>query len=104
MTNMSDIINAADHAAMQSDRWLFVATLLILIVGAVFLWRWMTEDRKAVAERLTSITDRHITQSEKLAEVVTNNTAALQTNSQMMAKVADQIGRCEAVRKVQSIA
>ena len=97
---MGTLIQAADHAAMQSDRWLFVALLLVFLSGGVVLWRWMVADREAVGKRLTDITDRHIAAGERLAEVVANNTVALKSNSEALAQVSIQIARCEAVRSI----
>lgn len=67
----------ADHAAEQSDRWLFIALLLIVGSVIVFLWRWIVSDRAATSRRLESMTDRHIAAQDRLVEVVTNNTTAL---------------------------
>ncbi len=66
-----------DHAAKENDRWLFVALLVILLIFIGFIWRWMTADREKISNRLTQMTDRHIEVTEKLSEVVANNTAVL---------------------------
>jgi HAMP domain-containing protein len=78
MTNMNEIIQAADYASQKSDRWLFIVMLVILLIFAVFVWRWLISDREKIGKRLTEVTDRHITVTEKLSEVVANNTAVLQ--------------------------
>lgn len=79
MTNndMTDLLRVTDHAAQQSDRWLFLACLGVMFAGMFLFWRWIVADREKLANRLTAITDRHIQTAEKLAEVVTNNTTAL---------------------------
>jgi len=81
MTNtiegMHDVLNIADHAAQQNDRWLMLALLGVMLIGAVFFWRWIISDREKVNLRLTAITDRYIELGEKMSEVVANNTAAL---------------------------
>ena len=74
---MSDTLNAINQASEKSDRWLFIAVLVILGLGAVFIWRWIVSDREKISSRLTEMTDRHITVTEKLSEVVANNTAVL---------------------------
>lgn len=74
---MNETINTIDHAAMQSDRWLFIAMLVILIIALVIVWRWIISDREKISNRLTAMTDRHIAVTEKLSEVVANNTAVL---------------------------
>lgn len=78
MTNMNDIINAANMASAKSDRWLFVALAIVFMLTMGFFWRWILGDRKELADRLRQITDRHIETTEKLTVVVTNNTLALQ--------------------------
>jgi hypothetical protein len=74
---MTDLQTLIDHAANQNDRWLFLAMFTIVIVGGIFIWRWMISDREKIANRLTEMTDRHIAVTEKLTEVVANNTAVL---------------------------
>ena len=74
---MSDIVSIADHAAQETDRWLFICAVVLLIAFALIIWRWIVADRDKLSNRLTEITDRHIESSERLAEVVANNTNAL---------------------------
>lgn len=74
---MIDPIPIADHAAAQSDRWLFIALLLVLGSVVAFIWRFMVAERSAMTKRLEDITDRHIASQEKLSAVVSNNTSAL---------------------------
>jgi len=73
---MNDIASLTDHAAAQGDRWLFVFVFLFLLATFGLFFRWLLKDREAMSKRLTEVTDRHIEQSAKLAEVVTNNTNA----------------------------
>jgi hypothetical protein len=77
MKTMQELVNTADHAANQSDRWMFVVTLIIFLCAALAMWRWMLSDREKVSKRLTEMTDRHIAVTERLADVVANNTAVL---------------------------
>jgi hypothetical protein len=74
---MNGAMNGIDHAAAQSDRWLFITLLFIVIVAMVVVWRWIISDREKISNRLTAMTDRHIAVTEKLSEVVSNNTAVL---------------------------
>ena len=78
MTNtMNETISSIDHAAQQNDRWMFIAMLVVLLVVGVIVWRWMISDREKISTRLTEMTDRHIAETEKMIEVVANNTAVL---------------------------
>jgi hypothetical protein len=84
---MNDISNIADHASQQNDRWLFIVCLILMVIFALVVWRWIVADREKIAQRLTEVTDRHITSCEKLGEVVANNTIALNA-------VNDAMRRC----------
>ena len=82
---MNEIKPIADYAAQQSDRWLFIAALLVLVVFVLIIWRWIVADRDKLGARLTVITDRHIEAVEKMGEVVANNTTALNEVKEVMA-------------------
>lgn len=95
---MSDIINVADHAARQSDRWLFVAMLVIFMIAVATMVRWFIGDREKLSVRLTEVTDKHIAhttaQTERMSEVIANNTAALQSNAKALEKVNETMVFC----------
>lgn len=74
---MKEITDLTNHAAQQSDRWLFIAVLIVSLVAMFTLWRWIVADRDKLATRLTNITDRHIEMTERVAQVVANNTQAI---------------------------
>ncbi len=94
MTNMNDIQNLVDHAAMQSDRWLVLAIMATGGFAMFFFWRWMISDREKLAARLTEITDRHITSQEKVTEVVANNTMVMRETQGAMRDVQNAISHC----------
>jgi hypothetical protein len=94
MTNMNDLQTIVDHAAVQNDRWLFLALLVLTIIGTVFFWRWLTGDREKLANRLTEITDRHIASQEKVTEVVANNTMVMRETQAAMRDVQAAIVHC----------
>jgi hypothetical protein len=91
---MNDIAKLTDHAAQQDDRWLFVFLLIFLLCSFGIFFRWLLKDRDAITRRLTEITDKHIDQSSKLAEVVSNNTNAARENTETMKEFSKIIGRC----------
>lgn len=74
---MNEVINQINEAAEKSDRWLFIACLVVLGLVGIFIWRWIVSDREKLSKRLTEMTDRHIATTEKVIEVVANNTAVL---------------------------
>ena len=91
MTNLntSDFIRTVDHAAAMSDRWLFVAAfLLLLVLGSAVIF-WLVKHLQAVICEYNVIRDGHYvslsniisTQNEtalKLAVCIDRNTVALQ--------------------------
>jgi hypothetical protein len=84
---MNDLTKLADHAAEQSDRWMFAAIFILFVLALGVAWRWMINDREKVSTRLTQVTDRHISAMERFSEVVATNTAALANNTDVLHKV-----------------
>lgn len=78
------VMDMADKASSHSDRWMFMAMLIVILMAFGLFTKWILGDRKAIGDRLTQITDRHIQQTERLAEVVANNTQALKDVSEQM--------------------
>lgn len=99
--NMDEVFRLADAAAQKSDRWLFIVLLIVLLLAVFLIVRWVMQDREKMAVRLTSMTDRHIEQSQRLGEVVTNNTAALIANRETLDEVKRTIAACEVNRMIQ---
>lgn len=92
---MSEITNIADHAAQQSDRWLFIALLILFILASVVLWRWMVNDREKMEQRLSAMTERHIEGQQKLVEVVTKNTEVVANNTRVLSDVGTTLAYCK---------
>jgi hypothetical protein len=69
-TNMQELLHFTNTAAAQSDRWLFVALLVVTFATAALVVRW-------VARRLTLLLDNQTQLIERLVAVVTTNTDAL---------------------------
>ncbi|MCU0786130.1 MAG: hypothetical protein MUF81_19195 [Verrucomicrobia bacterium] len=89
MTNMNDFTNIASHAAAQSDRWLFVATLLVFGVFAVGVMRYfmrqherLIDDHKQARDTyqnsLQGIVADQSAANAKLMVCLDNNTAVLE--------------------------
>jgi hypothetical protein len=77
---VSGVLRTLDHAAQMSDRWLFLAALLVMGAGAVCLFRWLTGRFEAMNTRLT--------------EVIVNNTAAINASKATMDDVKAEINFC----------
>lgn len=91
MTNMnaSELLRAVDHAAGMNDRWLFVATLVLLGVFAAFVMRYfvrqherLLEDhkqaREAYQEGLRGLVAEQSLVNAKLMACLDNNTRVLE--------------------------
>lgn len=81
---MNDALKIADHAAQQSDRWLFLAALIVIALGSIAVWRFIVADRKTLSDRLEEITERHMKTLENLATLTANNTRALEEVSRVI--------------------
>lgn len=105
-TNMSpaDLIKTATYASQQSDRWLFIAMLIIFLLAIGAITRWgMQELAKRdlkIAELSKEInglwqnhSERAIEHSEKLAELVTSNSQVIANNSMALGHNTEIFGR-----------
>ncbi len=90
---MNEIKQITDYAANQSDRWLFIAALVVLLLVVALIWKWMVGHVEKVSKRLEAVTDRHIAQGEHMATVVANNTSALEESAQTNRELKSLIER-----------
>lgn len=99
---MEQTIQAIDHAARQSDRWLFIGTLFLLGVFALFVARYFLKqynrlvDDHAKARETYQVSLRSIVQdqhslTEKLAVTLDRNSCVLQ-------EVERELGHCRRER------
>lgn len=81
---MNDILKAADIASTQSDRWLFIITLLVL--GACFLvaMRWLVSRFERGQETITRIAEDAIKTNRELAVIIDRNNTALNEHRDMI--------------------
>ncbi len=83
MTNDSmtalDLLSLADKASTKSDRWWFVALLIVFIVGAVMAARWMAsqnakafglsrEDMKLMQAEIATLNAERVKLSERFSD------------------------------------
>jgi len=75
---MLELLQVADHASSKSDRWLFVALLVVFIVGAVVAARWMAnqnakafalwrEDMKLMQAEIATLNAERVQLTERFA-------------------------------------
>jgi ABC-type nickel/cobalt efflux system permease component RcnA len=70
---MDNVIDAADFASKQSDRWLFIAAILIILSGCWFLIRYFM--REFEKERQLAREARREDQREFLLALANRDTA-----------------------------
>ena len=74
-TNMNDIVAVTNHVAAQSDRWLFIAILIVLGVFAVGVMRYFVRQHERLIEDHKQARD---TYQGSLREMVAEQSAANQ--------------------------
>jgi type VI protein secretion system component VasK len=86
---MRDLLEAADHAALQSDRWLFIAVLLVGGLFAVGVMRYFVRQherliadhkqaRDSYQESLRGIVSEQSAANQKLIACLDNNSRVLE--------------------------
>jgi len=86
MTNMgpTEVTRFIDHAAVQNDRYLFVALLVLVVVAAFLLVRW------AITQNV-KLNDQSRQDGQRLATVVEANTAAFREQSQALNRLTEEL-------------
>lgn len=91
MTNMSaiDLVRGVDHAAAMNDRWLFIASLVLLGGFAIWVMRYFVkqherllqdhkEARECYQESLRGVVAEQSATNAKLIVCLENNTKVLE--------------------------
>ena len=85
--NMDTLARLADHAAVQSDRWLFVCLLIVVLAAIWLVARYVMRDRDRLVDTLNVNQNELVKLVEQVSGVVATNTAAL-------TRVSDEIRFC----------
>jgi hypothetical protein len=97
MTNMNpvELIRSVDHAAAMNDRWLFVASLVVFGVFAVFVVKYFVLQHERLIEDHKEARD---TYQESLRGVVAEQSAAngklivcLDNNTRVLEECRDEL-------------
>ena len=97
---MSDISQFADHAAAASDRWLFLFTLIILGVFAIYVMKYFMsqyealiadhkEARKTYQDSLIHIVSQQTDSMTSMSEVLAKNSEIIRQNSEALRDYTD---------------
>jgi hypothetical protein len=98
MTNMNEtasVLKAADYAAAQSDRWLFIAALIVLGVVVAYVGRYFVkqyeglvtdfrQDRHKYEETLLRLTQEQGAMTKDLAVVLDRNTKVMEACNEQL--------------------
>ena len=93
--NASELIRGVDHAANMDDRWMFVASLVLLGVFAVFVIRYFVRQHERLIEDHKEARDSY---QESLRVVVAEQSAAnaklivcLENNTKVLEECRDEL-------------
>ena len=86
--NATELIKSVDHAAAQNDRWLFIASLVLLGLFGLWVMRYFvkqherllehhTQSRECYQESLRGVVAEQSATNAKLVTCLENNTRVL---------------------------
>ena len=64
------LIPAVNHAAAQSDRWLFLACLVIMGIGGVAAVRWLVGEFRALTTKMASVVESNTDALNEVRSVI----------------------------------
>ena len=105
MTNMSanEFVKAVDHAAGMNDRWLFIASLVVIGIFGVWVVRYFVKQHERLLEAHRQSRECY---QESLRGVVAEQSATnaklvlcLDANTKVLGQCRDELRRGRASRK-----
>ena len=103
MTNMNDIVQLTNQAANQSDRWLFIASLIVCGLFAVAVMRYFVKQHERLIEDHKLARDSY---QESLQGIVADQSAAnaklmvcLDNNTAVLEECRDELRFCRTERR-----
>ncbi len=95
--NATDLIKGVDHAARMDDRWLFIASLVLLGIFAIWVMRYFVKQHERLLEDHKRARDCY---QESLRGIVAEQSAAhaklsvcLDNNTKVLEECRDELGR-----------
>ena len=87
----STYIDAINHAAAQSDRWMFVALILIGLLAVFSLFRYFTSRLDRIKSQMDAQTTEFVTHlktaNREMLTVIASAQEVINRNSQIMERV-----------------
>lgn len=94
---MDEYLNVINHASMQSDRWLFVALLVIGVFCITFLFRWFTQRLEKVENKMEEQNEefvRHLqTANKEMLEVLNIANQTINRNIIVMERIENKLAQ-----------
>lgn len=85
------VLDVANYAAGQSDRWMFVAMLIIFILSVAWMVKYFTQQLDKANSRLTEISDKFsaslIETSKETVAALKETAVVLKSNYSVMERV-----------------
>lgn len=101
LAQIDQVKEIADYAALQSDRWLFLAMLVVFLVAMYFTIRWGMAQLAARDGRIDALSkefNTHLMTSVKeLSAVISHNTDVIRGNTEMSQRKMNILERVENV-------
>ncbi len=88
-----------DYASRQSDRWLFLAAITLIIVGAVFVIRYLVNKNEALGAILVKIAEKSNEIAEKSNEASNTMAVAIDRNTEALNNCGDELRLCRDDRR-----
>ena len=89
--NPNPYIEAINHAAEQSDRWLFVALIVIGLLSVFSLFRYFTARLESIQHRMDEQTREFVdhlkTSNREMLTLIASSQEVIDRNSQIMERV-----------------
>jgi len=95
MNAQETVMEAANYVAIQSDRWMFVALLIIGLLSIGVLFRFFTDKIDSLQERMDTQSNDFITHlrtsNKEMLEVITLAQATISKNSLLMERIEKKL-------------
>jgi type VI protein secretion system component VasK len=94
---MEEHLNAITYAAAQSDRWLFVALLVIGVFCITFLFRWFTKRLEKVEAKMDEQNKEFVfhlqTANKEMLEVLNIANQTINRNTIIMERIENKLNK-----------
>jgi len=94
---MEEHLNAITYAAAQSDRWLFVALLVIGVFCITFLFRWFTRRLEKVETKMDEQNKEFVfhlqTANKEMLEVLNIANQTINRNTIIMERIENKLNK-----------